>query len=143
MTETAEDIENFYDFLKEIALFGLEVRNAYKADPKEAGDIMSAWDHMLKMNIAELNTKLGSGDFVEDAKFHREQFQAIMEYCGSRFMAECANPRCDKKFIPRNKKVKYHSDKCRKRARANRYRQKKREQESKPVLGAAVQEVEE
>tara|TARA_R100001594_G_scaffold113092_1_gene147922 strand:+ start:234 stop:662 length:429 start_codon:yes stop_codon:yes gene_type:complete len=137
MTETAEDIENFYDLLKKIALFGLEVRNAYKADPKEVGDIMSAFDHMLRMNIAELNTKLGSGDFVEDAKFHREQFQAIMDTAEEEYMTECANPRCDKRFIPRNKKVKYHSDKCRKRARVNRYRKKKRAQKSKPELGAA------
>jgi len=137
--KTADGIEIFYDLLKKVALLGLEIRNAHEADPEGTKDITGAWKQMLKMHICELDTKLGNGDFTEDAKLHREQFEAIMTKANEEYMIECANPRCGERFIPANKRVKYHSDKCRRRARVNRYRKKKKEQESKPVLGAAQQ----
>ena len=138
MTEerTEEQIEQFFDLQKEIAITGLRIQKAFKADPEGNQDIVDAWGHLLNMHIAECELKLeGERDTINRAlletkrdahkvgieTLRKKHEQTLLEENG----IECANPLCNERFIP-DKRRKYHSNKCQKRAATNRYAQKKK-----------------
>ena len=145
MTEerTEEQIEQFFDLQKEIAITGLRIQKAFKADPEGNQDIVDAWGHLLNMHIAECELKL-EGERFKDGTLPNTINRALLEAKRDEHKAalktlqekheqtlleengiECANPLCNERFIP-GRRRKYHSKKCQKRAAANRYAQKKK-----------------
>ena len=148
MTEerTEEQIEQFFDLQKEIAITGLRIQKAFKADPEGNQDIVDAWGHLLNMHIAECELKLeGERDTINRALLEtkRDAHKAALEILKEKHAQtmleengiECANPLCNERFIP-DKRRKYHSNKCQKRAAANRYARKKTAK--KKSMGAVV-----
>ena len=161
MTEerTEEQIEQFFDLQKEIAFTGLRIQKAFKADPEGNQDIVDAWGHLLNMHIAECELKLEGERFKDGTlpntinrallETKRDAHKAALETLKKKHAQtlledngiECANPLCDERFIP-DKRRKYHSKKCQKRAATNRYNAKKRVMlDSGGSLGAAQEEL--
>ena len=144
MERTEEDIEQFFDLLKNISITGLRITRAYKADPEANKEAAAAWMHMLNMHTAEIEMELPNLSFKEretqetNAKFHREAFEGLMVKEKLRIVEEggieCANPLCHIRFIG-DRRRKYHDKKCQQRAATNRYNAKKR-----MILGAAMGE---
>ena len=144
--ETEKEIEQFHDLLKSISITGFRIQKAYKADPEGNQDIVDAWGHLLNMHIAECELELeGEHDTINRPLLetkrdeHKAALEALKEKHAQTALGEngieCANPLCNERFIA-DKRRKYHSKKCQKRASANRYNAKKR-----MILGAAQEEL--
>tara|TARA_R100000656_G_scaffold121219_1_gene96059 strand:- start:5001 stop:5492 length:492 start_codon:yes stop_codon:yes gene_type:complete len=140
---TEEDIAQFHHLLLNISITGFRIGKAYEADPEGNQDLLNAWGHLVNMHHAECELALlGTNEQLgeEDASISRPLLEAkrdehkaalkilqekheqtLLEENG----IECANPLCNERFVP-DRRRKYHSKKCQKRAATNRYAQKKK-----------------